>query len=261
MSALSGLLALRRYTSAHPEISRENAIAGLKRVSPDDGCHDYKVALELDEVAGPTDYNDVPAFLRQTIASFIARNSPWWLRLAPYGRDRVRRALTTNENQCLEAAGLFTADPTEDILQWWDGLAQNVRATQDAAKMLRGRTAERLTMTYEADRLSRLGINNRPRWIALDDNSAGYDVHSFDPGPVEPVAKLIEVKSCSAESREIYLTRNEWETAIERAPSYRFQIWSLPEKTLLELTPGELEKHIPHDRGDGRWGTIRIRLP
>jgi len=261
MSALSGLLALRRYGSAHPEISRENAIAALKRVSPDDGCHDYKLALALDEGTGPTNYNDVPAFLRQVIASFIERNSPWWLRLAPYGRNRVRRALSTNEDQCLEAAGLFATDLAQDVIQWWDRLAQIVRAGQDAAKLSRGRIGERLTITYETERLSRLGISARPRWIALDDNSAGYDVLSFDLGPVEPVAKLIEVKSCSGAFGEIYLTRTEWDTAMERAPNYRFHIWLLPEKNLIELTPGDLEKHIPHDRGNGRWESIRISLP
>jgi len=57
------------------------------------------------------------------------------------------------------------------------------------------------------------------------------------------------------------VARNEWEAAIERAPNYRFQIWFLPEKTLIELTPGELERHIPYDRGDGRWESIRVRLP
>lgn len=260
MSALSGLLALRRYSSAHPEISRESAIAALRRVSPDDGYHDYRLAFTLDELAGPIDHNDVPAFLRKTIASFIERNSPWWLRLAPYGRDRVRGALTTNEDQCLEAAGLFVTEPTEDILQWWDRLARHARTNQDAARLSRGRTAERLTIDYETDRLSRLGITNRPRWIAPDDNSAGYDVLSYDLGPAEPVAKLIEVKSCSADSQEIYLTRNEWETAIERAPNYRFQIWLLPEESLIELTPGELEEHIAQDRGHGRWENIRIAL-
>ena len=88
-----------------------------------------------------------------------------------------------------------------------------------------------------------------PRWIALDDNSAGYDVHSFDEGPVEPIAKLIEVKSCARRPSEIFLTRNEWETALEREPNYRFHIWILPERELIELTPSDVADHVPQDRG------------
>jgi hypothetical protein len=97
-----------------------------------------------------------------------------------------------------------------------------------------------------------------PRWISIDDNTAGYDVHSFDQGPVEPVAKLIEVKSCSRRPQEIFLTRNEWETAMQMAPHYRFHIWILPEERLIELTPEDMERHVPQDRGDGVWQITRI---
>jgi len=97
-----------------------------------------------------------------------------------------------------------------------------------------------------------------PRWISIDDNTAGYDVHSFDQGPVEPVAKLIEVKSCSRRPQEIFLTRNEWETAMQMAPHYRFHIRILPEERLIELTPEDMERHVPQDRGDGVWQITRI---
>lgn len=103
-------------------------------------------------------------------------------------------------------------------------------------------------------------ITTAPRWVALDDNQAGYDVHSFDPGPVGPIAKLIEVKSCS-EKLEIFLTRNEWETAIERAPNYRFYVWKLPEKHLVELSPADLARHVPSNNGNGLWQVALIALP
>jgi hypothetical protein len=94
----------------------------------------------------------------------------------------------------------------------------------------------------------------------LDDNTAGYDVHSYDPGVVEPVAKLIEVKSSTREPHEIFITRNEWETALERAPYYHFHIWLMPEQTLIELTTGDIRGHIPADHGDGHWQVVKITL-
>ena len=116
-------------------------------------------------------------------------------------------------------------------------------------------------MDHETRRLADLGISNRPQWISLDDNAAGYDVLSYEKGSVEPVAKLIEVKSTGRQPREIFLTRNEWETALERSPHYRFHIWTFPEKHLTELSPADLNRHVPENRGNGVWQVVRITLP
>jgi Domain of unknown function (DUF3883) len=127
-------------------------------------------------------------------------------------------------------------------------------------KLQQGRRAEQLTIDYENQRLSALGISNTARWVALDDNAAGYDVMSYDKGAVEPVAKLIEVKSSARDVREIFLTRNEWNTAIERVPHYFFHIWLFPEEELIEITPDELSTHIPEDQGSGEWQTTKVTL-
>jgi hypothetical protein len=261
MSAFDGLLAIRRYCAANPGISLSDAIPALKRISPDEAYHDYEAALVLhgwvDETASLA---DIPAFLRHTLTKVIQRTSPWWLRFASFGRERLRAALTANEAQCFEAAALFSDTPGTDVMTWWDALAQAIRADENSNRLLQGREAEQLTIAYETQRLSRLGITNLPRWIALDDNSAGYDVHSFDQGPVNPIARLIEVKSCARRPQEIFLTRNEWETAIEREPNYRFHIWIMPEKELIELTPGDVANHIPQNSGNGLWQVVKISL-
>lgn len=261
MSAFSGLLAIRRYLAGHPGILTHEIVTALKRASPDDAYHDYETALVLHGwIREGRSLDNIPAFFREILSVLVQQVNPWWLRLSPFGRDHVKAALSPNEMQCFEAAGLFSQVPTGDILQWWDTLAQGARATHDSKLLEQGRAAELLTIDYETQRLSALGIPNRPRWISLDDNAAGYDVHSFEKGPVEPVAKLIEVKSCANLAQEIFLTRNEWETAIERAPSYRFHIWILPEKKLIELEPSDLQGHVPQDQGDGLWQTVRIGL-
>jgi hypothetical protein len=261
MSAFNGLLAIRRYSKDHPGIVLPEVITAQKHVSADDAYHDYEAAAVLHEwVSADQSYDDIPVLFRETITVLVKQLNPWWLRMSPLGRERVRAALSANEAQCFEAAGLFSATPTAQILRWWDALAQGVRAEENSRRLAQGRLAEQLTIDYETRRLSTLGIANRPRWISLDDNTAGYDVHSYDQGPVEPIAKLIEVKSCGRGVQEIFLTRNEWETALERAPHYRFHVWMLPEERLVELTPNEIEAHVPLDRGTGRWQIIKITL-
>ena len=262
MSAFNGLLAIRRYLLNHSATPLSDVVAALKRFSADDAYHDYETAVSLNSLLTPdANHSDYAVFFRQTLSAAIQHSSPWWTRLASYGRNRLRAALTENEQQCFEAAHLFSASPSSEILGWWDALAQDARAAENDKRLLQGRTGEQLTIAYETDRLSRLGITTPPRWIALDDNDAGYDVHSFDPGPVAPVAKLIEVKSCAREHCEIYLTRNEWSTAIQRTPHYRFHIWILPERRLVELATEDIAPHIPGDCGKGQWQTMRITLP
>ncbi|HZQ24848.1 MAG TPA: DUF3883 domain-containing protein [Terriglobales bacterium] len=261
MSAFSGLIALRTYSAAHPELLPQDIIAALKRVSPDDGYHDYDAALVLHGWIGPAlTHEDLQLFFRSAISVLIQRINPWWRRLFTIGRDRVRAALNPNELQCFDAAGLFSENPDTDIRAWWDAFQESARSESDARRLEQGREAERLTIEYETKRLSELGIANRPRWIALDDNTAGYDVQSYEKGPVEPIARLIEVKSCVGTAREVFLTRNEWETAVEMAPYYRFHIWILPDEELIELTPADLSPHVPADRGNGLWQITRIEL-
>lgn len=260
MSALNGLLAIRRYSTAHPDVMLPEVVTALKHVSVDDAYHNYEAAIVLHSLVMQieTPEADIPAFFRETITTLVRETKPWWVRLSPSGRDRVKAALSINEVQCFDAAGLFSQPPAADVLKWWDALAHGVRAKDDAKLLEQGRIAEQLTMEYETKRVSELGIGNRPRWVSLDDNAAGYDVLSYDKGPVEPVAKLIEVKSTSRNPREIFLTRNEWQTALERAPNYYFHIWILPEKHLIELTPADIEPNIPANRGNGVWEIVKI---
>ncbi|WP_246867553.1 DUF3883 domain-containing protein [Diaphorobacter sp. LR2014-1] len=105
-----------------------------------------------------------------------------------------------------------------------------------------------------------LGIERHPKWIAIEDNTAGYDVQSYDTGLTEPVSKLIEVKSCSRELVQIFITRNEWETAISSAPHYQFHVWLLPEKKLIELSVNDIAPHIPQNQGHGIWQSVGVTL-
>ena len=47
MSAFDGLLAIRRYSAAHPATGIEDVVSSLRRVSADDAYHDYDTATIL----------------------------------------------------------------------------------------------------------------------------------------------------------------------------------------------------------------------
>ncbi|UOB07281.1 DUF3883 domain-containing protein [[Acidovorax] ebreus] len=261
MSAFWGLVALRRYAAIHPNVPIPEAAHAVRRLSADDAHHDYGAATTLYTLI-PNEYTHehIAPLFRETISSVVKRHRPWWTRLAPLGRERLRAALNPNEAQCFEAAGLFVDMPTAEVLAWWDGLAQVARARENDSKLQQGREAEQLTLAFERKRLARLGIERHPKWIAIEDNTAGYDVQSYDTGLTEPVSKLIEVKSCSRELVQIFITRNEWETAISSAPHYQFHVWLLPEKKLIELSVNDIAPHIPQNQGHGIWQSVGVTL-
>lgn len=261
MSALNGLLAIKRFHSQHPTVPIEQVVVAIKRISPDDAYHDYYQAVRLNHLF-PGDINaaDPVLFFRDVLTELILRARPWWLRLAAYGRDRLLSGLTPNEAQCFAAAGLLSDHPSLDVLAWWDTLAQQIRTKAESERVAKGRAAEQLTIAYETERLARLGINETPQWTAIEDSSAGYDVRSYDSGPVASVTKLIEVKSTKKWPPEIFITRNEWETAVQSAPNYFFHVWLLPEADLLELKPADIIADIPENRRKGIWELVRIVL-
>lgn len=261
MSALNGLLAIRRFHLQQPGISVEQVVGALSRISPDDAYHNYTEAIQLNDlISSNIDSGDPALFFREVLTELILKARPWWLRLAAYGRNRLLSGLTPNEAQCFGAAGLLSELPSLDILAWWDTIAQTIRADAESQRVAIGRTAEQLTIAYETERLARLGIEETPQWIAIEDSGAGYDVRSYDSGPVAPVTKLIEVKSSTKRPPEIFITRNEWETAVERGPNYWFHVWLLPEASLLEFKPADLMANIPENRQRGTWELVRIVL-
>jgi len=261
MSAFCGLEALRCYAAMHPNVPVPDAVHALRRLSADDAHHDYVAAETLLALIGADyAYDGIVPLFRDTISSVVRRDRPWWTRLAPLGRERLRAALNSNEAQCFEAAGLFIGMPTTDVLAWWDNLARDARDIGNDGKLQQGREAEQLTLAFERERLARLGIKRDPKWIAIEDNTAGYDIQSFDLGAVEPVNRLIEVKSCSREVVRIFISRNEWETAVASVPHYHFHVWLLPEKKLIELSVNDIAPHIPLNQGSGAWQSVGVTL-
>ena len=166
--------------------------------------------------------------------------------------------LASRCNPSARAAGLFEEPASDETVLWWDKFAQAARAELNDRLLLQGREGERLSLFHERDRLAVLGIAREPRWVAIEDITAGYDILSYAPGTVEPMTRLIEVKSSTQNPPHIILTRGEWEAAVQFGGSYVFHIWALPGNKLIELNVGEMARHIPEDKGSGVWSAAEI---
>jgi hypothetical protein len=194
-------------------------------------------------------------------ATYEVRSRFWFPR---FGRGGLRDSLMVGS---VSAAFLnatkrsaFDEPPSAEVVLWWDQRAQTARAEINERLLLQGREAERLSFAYERDRLKALGVAREPRWIAIEDNTAGFDILSYDQGPVEPVSRLIEVKSSTQNPPRITLTRNEWEAATRFDQSYIFHIWTLPARTLIERSVADMVQHIPKDEGSGVWIAVEITV-
>jgi len=261
MSAFVALIGLRRYLHDHPDTPVEEAAVSLQRSDADLAAADFAGALRLhDQFAGTVDFSDPIIGLRSGLGILIEAHRPWWCRFFPYGRQRLATALTQNELQTFRSAGLFDETPPSDVVEWWDAFASLMRSADDQRKNAQGRHGERLSLDYERKRLAGLGICEEPKWVALDDNSAGYDIQSYDLTEYGLKNRLIEVKSSQRSSPRMILTRGEWDFAAKFGESYTFHLWQLPSEELIVLTVADISQHIPEDAGKGRWSELEIQF-
>ena len=175
---------------------------------------------------------------------------------------RFLDSLGINDRDIFAAAGLQQDPPPPHVVAWWDSVSCFARLIVDLQKMEQARAAEQLTMDYEIKRLGALGITKAPIWKGLDDNFAGYDVLSYDPGPFGLVNRLIEVKSTVSSPLRFYLTRNEWEQALKAGAAYIFHVWDMTKTTaILHIRDAsKISVHIPTDNEKGKWSTAEIPL-
>jgi hypothetical protein len=258
MSSMTALAKVRDY-SARSKVSFLEAATSLPRISAELQTLDYEAAALLDAFVESVPFGSYEEFYRLTLKRVIERELPFWVRLASAGRSRLCEALPENILQSFRSAGLLVDKPGLPVIQWWDEIAGIARHEHDKVKLEHGRLAESLTMELEASRLQHLGLAISPQWVAIEDNSAGYDILSFDPGEHGPTARMIEVKSCSSSTVGFHLSRNEWETAA-RSQCYIIHLWELPSRTLIELDASEISRSVPIDQGCGEWQSAFIRV-
>lgn len=263
MGAFEGLRVLRRQATSSPSLQLRQLVELIRKIDPDARGLDFEASLELqDLVCACADHTRPHEFFRACIHTLVLTKKASWGRLVTRGRERFVRALERDAQQCFRAARLMESPPADDVVDWWDRLAGLIRSHNNENNLTRGRAAERLTITHEIERLSTLGITDMPKWVAIDDNTAGYDVLSRNPGPFGPVNLLIEVKSTIMSPLRFFLSRNEWESATKYGASYVFHVWDMAPVSprLYVRTVEQIRPYIPIDQKKGRWATVEIPL-
>lgn len=219
-----------------------------------DGAQAYADRLTWEVFSHHQD--DVTAF-RESLHTLIAVDVPTWCHLIPFGRDVLLRNLTDNEAQCFQIARLVDSCDA-DVVVWWDRCAALVRRLDEPDLLSIGRTGERRTFEREQLLLAPHGLS--PTWVALDDNTAGFDVQTWRPGGGgwgELRPWYIEVKTSGRQSR-FFLTRNEWRFAQRHPDSWEVQFWLQEQADPICLSFDSVTQSVPADVGSGQWVTIEI---
>lgn len=193
--------------------------------------------------------------MRLQLQSIILHTNPPWGKLAQHGRQELLRFVRPEIKQCFQEAKL--SDGTEqDVVEWWDKLANASRGFRQEKLLAVGRVGERLSINYEKER-----IGKEPKYVALDTAKPGYDILSVVSK--DDASKLcIEVKSSEQPLNQayFYLSRNEYDNA-KHIDHYVLHLWLLNsngnDKHL--IVPFDLvEEHCPSDRKDGKWQSVKI---
>ncbi|MDM0007462.1 DUF3883 domain-containing protein [Variovorax sp. J22G73] len=240
-----------------PNESTQTAVARLK-TSYATGGFDYDAAEAMVAMLGAAKGTGASAY--QLLIELEANNGPTWLAALPRGRQALRDALTVDAGECFRRSGAFDTPPSLEIVGFLDRLASTARAHASLPLVESGRLAERMSFELEVARCAEMQGAPAVEWIALDDNSAGYDILSSRMVDGRPYRKLIEVKSCRGKPLRMIVTRNEWNTACQQPDGFVFHFWDMIASQLHELSWGDLEPHMPRDQGTGRWDSATLIL-
>ncbi len=146
-------------------------------------------------------------------------------------------------------------------MAWWYQIQARVRADTNVRLSEQGGDAELATLEFERGRLSSLGLDLEPVLVGFENNALGYDIRSFDLGPLDPISRLIEVKSSVSSPPRMILPRSEWVAALQYGPAFFFYIWWGTQLSNLSiLTMPDVAAHIPHNQGFGRWLDVEIKF-
>lgn len=258
MSAFEAAHALRAFRVRHPDIPNEKLIETAKAVNVNFFSHDYQAGVTLEQCVPDGLGDNLELFFTAAIDAIIEAHHPFWVRLAPSGRNSVCAALDENGRQCFRNAGLLGT--SERAIVWWDKMATAVRMAQDAGRLAQGRRGERLSFEREKTFLKAQGIGKEPLWVALDDNSLGYDILSYRWHGNHVVNRLVEVKTTYSKPPRLILTRNEWQSADRFGDAFEYHVWAFPEESLAVKSVEDVRPHIPSNSGDGEWLDVEIVL-
>lgn len=260
MPAFEGLRAIRTQALSNSSLSINDVIAVVKRVDPDAHAFDLDAAVVLHGIVSVDVSCEGIKFYQCCIGDLLLHTQPVWAKMMTLGRGRFIKKLDRDEQSVFREAGLLVDPPTDEIIIWWDRIKGHVRLETDQEKLERARQAEKLSLIKEKERLRSIGVNEDPRWISIEDETAGYDVLSYEKNEYGLINRLIEVKSTIASPLRFYITRNEWDQALLYGEAYCFHIWDMQKSppALYERTVSDVAPHIPHDNEKGKWKNAEI---
>lgn len=225
---------------------------------------DYPTALAWFERFGEAVFvggNDSRTAFREAIDRVARAERPSWVDYAPLGRRKVLDVLDEDARQCFGIAGLLDGSP--ETIAWWDRLAAWSRATLSDKLLEIGRDGEERTLAWEYAHLADTDLE--PRYVAIEDNTAGYDVFSWRKGVGGMDTKAgwsphyIEAKR-SLGGEAVHMSGNEWRFALDHGASWETQIWVGDATEPLVVRVEDLRPHMPANAGEGRWESTEIPI-
>ena len=260
-SAFEGLRLIRKKLLESPDSTVEQIVAAINLTEPDAPSLDLEASCDLHYMVVECDLEG-NVFYRACIRGVVLERFPVWVKMMRLGRQVFAAKLETDSYTIFENAGLLVNPPSADVIEWWDTIGHEVKLGTDLEKMAQARAAEKLSWDSEKARLLGIGIKTDPVWVGLDDNTAGYDILSYELGTLENTNKLIEVKSTIASPLRFYVTRNEWKQALKSKDAYFFHVWDMQKKppVLYIRTVEQVEPHIPTDNEKGKWSNAEIPI-
>jgi len=259
ISAFEGLRLLRVIVSEMPHLDIAACRPALIARSPQAIAYDLEAAEYLHPMVSPEADHDSVLFYRECVVAVMFGEIPAWAKLMTLGRGRFIKGLKRPEYRDIisvfREAHLLDDPPSDADILWWDLLQHRIRQDFNAAANARSRQSEKLTLEYERDKLSILGIELEPVWMAIEDNTVGYDVISYRPHGPTVRNLLIEVKSTIASPLRFIVSRGEWDKADAVGNAYLFYVWDMAKtQPVLHIrTVEQVRPHIPQDGEGGRW--------
>lgn len=199
--------------------------------------------------------------------SMIVSSKPDWLAKVQFGRSAIKEVvleLEDSENlvQIFEELELFNSND-EVVSIWWAYLDFIARSQDNESfnKRKLGLLGESLTLEYEKNIIKDMGITNSIENIAIDFPNAGYDILSWRVKNKKEHEIYIESKYNSRNNKSFFLTRNEYNKAIESKDNYFIYLWlSNDHINPIILKYKDIEKNTPKDYGGSEWKEAFISL-
>lgn len=198
---------------------------------------------------------------RTQLMYYIMMEKPEWAMSLKNGRRESMRFLPDNIVDIFKQLELY--DPNNNlednnIIIWWDRIAQSAYDKRNKKLSNIGRIGEKLTYEYEFER-----IGEFPKWIALESDKAGFDFISKKSSNDDGVL-CIEVKTTTSRQNQFILTKNEWSVSETKGKDeYLIYFWNISQSNKIKLTiydAKSLTDHVPVEQGVGEWINSRYDM-